>query len=157
SGLVWPGEGEVPMALSALDLYSIGIGPSSSHTVGPMRAARTFALGLRDGGAIGDVRRLRAEMFGSRGLTGRGHGTPGAVMLGLEGHDPATVDTGKTGERLAEIRDDRGLVVGGVAPVPFEPDRDVVLHRKRSLPAHPNGMIFSAESAGGALVARRTF
>jgi L-serine dehydratase len=145
------------MALSALDLYSIGIGPSSSHTVGPMRAARTFALGLRDGGAIGDVRRLRAEMFGSLGLTGRGHGTPGAVMLGLEGHDPATVDTGKTRERLAEIRDDGRLVLAGVAPVPFEPDRDVVLHRKRSLPAHPNGMIFSAESAAGALVAQRTF
>jgi len=145
------------MALSALDLYSIGIGPSSSHTVGPMRAARTFALGLRDAGATGDVGRLQAEMFGSLGLTGRGHGTPGAVMLGLEGHEPATVDVDETRGRPGEIRDQHQLVLAGVTPVLFEPDRDIVLHRKRSLPAHPNGMIFRAESAGGALVAQRTF
>ena len=81
------------MALSAFDLYSVGIGPSSSHTVGPMRAAKRFVDGLAESGRLGDVRRVRAELFGSLGATGHGHGSPKAVVLGLEGEDPATVDT----------------------------------------------------------------
>ncbi|HEY3013903.1 MAG TPA: serine dehydratase beta chain, partial [Nocardioides sp.] len=78
------------MALSAFDLYSVGIGPSSSHTVGPMRAAKIFAEGLAADGVLPGVSRVRAELFGSLGATGHGHGSPTAVVLGLEGEDPAT-------------------------------------------------------------------
>jgi L-serine dehydratase len=92
------------MALSAFDLYSIGIGPSSSHTVGPMRAARLFAEGLAASGRIDEVHRVRAELFGSLGLTGRGHGSPKAVVLGLEGEDPATTDTDRADLRIDQIR-----------------------------------------------------
>ena len=77
------------MALSAFDLYSVGIGPSSSHTVGPMRAAKRFADGLAESGRLGDVRRIRVELFGSLGATGHGHGSPKAVVLGLEGEPPS--------------------------------------------------------------------
>ena len=81
------------MAISVFDLFSIGIGPSSSHTVGPMRAARRFAAGLDDDGLIGDVTRVRVELFGSLGATGHGHGSDRAVILGLQGETPETVNT----------------------------------------------------------------
>ncbi|HEY2165905.1 MAG TPA: serine dehydratase beta chain, partial [Jatrophihabitantaceae bacterium] len=80
------------MAISVFDLFSVGIGPSSSHTVGPMRAARTFAAGLDDDGVLADVARVRVELFGSLGATGHGHGSARAVILGLEGERPETVD-----------------------------------------------------------------
>ena len=80
------------MAISVFDLFSIGIGPSSSHTVGPMRAARMFAGRLKNEGLLAQTRHVRAELFGSLGATGHGHGTPKAVLLGLEGHSPRTVD-----------------------------------------------------------------
>ena len=82
------------MALSALDLFSVGIGPSSSHTVGPMRAAKQFADGLKGDGLLSSTTRVQAELFGSLGATGRGHGSDKAVVLGLQGLDPETVDTG---------------------------------------------------------------
>src|ERR1043165_3113395 len=81
------------MAISVFDLFSIGIGPSSSHTVGPMRAARTFATGLAADGLLDRVARVRGELYGSLGATGHGHGSDRAVILGLEGADPETVDT----------------------------------------------------------------
>ena len=81
------------MAISVFDLFSIGIGPSSSHTVGPMRAARTFALGLADDGLLAATTTVEAQLFGSLGATGHGHGSDKAVLLGLEGEDPETVDT----------------------------------------------------------------
>ncbi|MXG91022.1 L-serine ammonia-lyase [Nocardioides flavescens] len=145
------------MTLSAFDLYSIGIGPSSSHTVGPMRAAKRFADGLRAAGRLDDVHRVHAQLFGSLGATGHGHGSPKAVVLGLEGEDPATTDTDRAELRIAEIRESRTLVLAGTAPVRFDPDTDLVMHRRRSLPAHPNGMVFAAYDAGGALVDERTY
>ena len=87
------------VAISVFDLFSIGIGPSSSHTVGPMRAARTFATGLADDGAARPVTRVRAELFGSLGATGHGHGSDRAVILGLEGELPETVDTASIASR----------------------------------------------------------
>src|ERR1700710_135764 len=93
------------MAISVFDLFSIGIGPSSSHTVGPMRAARTFATGLADDGLIDSVARVRAELFGSLGATGHGHGSGRAVILGLLGERPETVDTSSAVERAAEGRE----------------------------------------------------
>jgi L-serine dehydratase len=145
------------MALSAFDLYSVGIGPSSSHTVGPMRAAKRFTDGLVESGRLGDVRRIRAELFGSLGATGHGHGSPRAVVLGLEGEDPATVDTDLAASRLDAIRSSRILRLAGTTPVPFDVDEDLVMHRRRSLPAHPNGMTFAAYDADDAEISFRTY
>jgi L-serine dehydratase len=132
------------MALSAFDLYSVGIGPSSSHTVGPMRAAKRFVERLAGSGQLADVRRVRAELFGSLGATGHGHGSPKAVVLGLEGEDPATTDTDRADSRIDEIRESGRLVLNGTIPVRFDVDSDLVMHRRKSLPAHPNGMTFAA-------------
>jgi len=145
------------MALSAFDLYSVGIGPSSSHTVGPMRAAKRFADGLVETGRIADVRRVRAELFGSLGATGHGHGSPKAVVLGLEGEEPATTDTDRADDRLGEIRASRSLRLAGTTPVPFDVDEDLVMHRRKSLPAHPNGMTFAAYDADDAEISFRTY
>src|SRR5215204_6146567 len=93
-----------PVTVSVFDLFSVGIGPSSSHTVGPMRAARTFVAGLKGDGLLADVVRVQAELFGSLGATGHGHGSDRAVLLGLEGEAPETVDTDTVGPRVAAIR-----------------------------------------------------
>jgi L-serine dehydratase len=145
-------------ALSAFDLYSIGIGPSSSHTVGPMRAARRFVAGLADDGLLPRVGRIRAELFGSLGATGHGHGSAPAVVLGLQGEDPATVDTDTTGARFAAVRDSGRIgLLSGARTIPFDLDADLVLHRRRSLPEHPNGMRFHAWTPAGEPVAERTY
>jgi L-serine dehydratase len=145
------------MALSVFDLYSIGIGPSSSHTVGPMRAAKTFADGLIDDGELERVARVKAQLFGSLGATGHGHGSDKAVLLGLEGEAPESVDTETADERVAGIREARTVRVGGVRDIPFAPDKDLVMHRRKSLPTHPNGMTFSAYDAAGEVVRERTY
>ncbi|MFD5660708.1 L-serine ammonia-lyase [Streptomyces hirsutus] len=145
------------MALSVFDLYSVGIGPSSSHTVGPMRAARRFTELLHDEGLLDSVQRVRAELFGSLGATGHGHGSDKAVLLGLEGEDPATVDTDRTDERVDRIREQGALLLGGKHPITFDTTADLVLHRRRSLPAHPNGMTFCALGPGGGTLAERTY
>jgi L-serine dehydratase len=132
------------MTISVFDLFSVGIGPSSSHTVGPMRAARLFAGRLRDAGLLPRVKRIKAELFGSLGATGHGHGSPKAVLLGLEGHSPESVDPGVVAARGAEIGETGRLLVVGVREIRFIVDRDLVMHRRRSLPLHPNGMRFTA-------------
>ncbi|MFI5835496.1 L-serine ammonia-lyase [Micromonospora sp. NPDC051300] len=143
--------------ISVFDLFSVGIGPSSSHTVGPMRAARTFVGGLKADGQLADVARVQAELFGSLGATGHGHGSDRAVLLGLEGEAPETVDTDGVGSRVARIRDERRLRLLGSQEIDFDPDRDLVLHRRRSLPYHPNGMTFAAFDAAGNEVRTRTY
>ncbi|MEV0939491.1 L-serine ammonia-lyase [Micromonospora wenchangensis] len=143
--------------ISVFDLFSVGIGPSSSHTVGPMRAGRTFVAGLKADGLLHTVTRVRAELFGSLGATGHGHGSDRAVLLGLAGESPETVDTDSVGPRVAEIRARGRLALLGTQEIGFEPDRDLVLHRRRSLPYHPNGMVFSAWDAAGAQVRERTY
>ncbi|WP_265444170.1 L-serine ammonia-lyase [Flexivirga meconopsidis] len=145
------------MALSAFDLYSVGIGPSSSHTVGPMRAAKTFVDGLADTGKLDAVRRVEAQLFGSLGATGHGHGSDKAVVLGLEGEQPETVDTDSADARVAEARTRHTLRLGGTHEIPWDPDTDLVLHRRKSLPAHPNGMQFDAYDGGGELIASRVY
>ena len=137
------------MALSALDLFSVGIGPSSSHTVGPMRAAKQFADGLKGGGLLSSTTRVQAELFGSLGATGRGHGSDKAVVLGLQGLDPETVDTSTADDQVAAAALDAELRIGGDHRVDFNWDEDVVLHRRKSLPAHPNGMTFRALDHAG--------
>ncbi|MFJ8686447.1 L-serine ammonia-lyase [Micromonospora wenchangensis] len=143
--------------ISVFDLFSVGIGPSSSHTVGPMRAGRTFVAGLKADGLLHTVTRVGAELFGSLGATGHGHGSDRAVLLGLAGESPETVDTDSVAPRVAEIRARRRLALLGSQEIDFEPDRDLVLHRRRSLPYHPNGMVFSAWDAAGAQVRSRTY
>ncbi|MGC4810682.1 L-serine ammonia-lyase [Micromonospora sp. DT228] len=143
--------------ISVFDLFSVGIGPSSSHTVGPMRAARTFAAGLKADGLLSDVARVQAELFGSLGATGHGHGSGPAVLLGLAGESPETVDTDTVGPRVERIRAERRISILAAHEIDFDPDRDLTLHRRRSLPYHPNGMTFAAYDGAGAEVRSRTY
>ena len=150
------------MAVSVFDLFSIGIGPSSSHTVGPMRAAQMFAKRLEREGLLPTVARVRAELFGSLGATGHGHGSPKAVLLGLEGHRPADVDVRRVEPDLARIRDSGrlwllGAEQGETYAIGFDQDRDLVLHRRKALPYHPNGLQLSAFDADGAPLAAKTY
>ncbi len=145
-----------PVAISVFDLFSIGIGPSSSHTVGPMRAARTFALGLERDGLIGSVDRVRVELFGSLGATGRGHGSDRAVVLGLAGETPESVDTATVLPRFTAARAAGSVRLLDRYPVRMEAD-DLVLHRRSTLPFHPNGMRFTAWAADDSPVRERTF
>ncbi|MET8549186.1 L-serine ammonia-lyase [Micromonospora zamorensis] len=143
--------------ISVFDLFSVGIGPSSSHTVGPMRAARTFVAGLKADGLLTDVVRVQAELFGSLGATGHGHGSGPAVLLGLSGESPETVDTDTVGPRVERIRAERRINILAAHEIDFDPDRDLTLHRRRSLPYHPNGMTFAAYDDNGVELRSRTY
>jgi L-serine dehydratase len=143
------------MAISVFDLFSIGIGPSSSHTVGPMRAALTFVDGL--GADLASVSRVQSELFGSLGATGFGHGSDKAVLLGLSGERPEEIDTDTVPGKIAAIRESRRLRLGGTHEIAFDEDSDLTMHRRKSLPAHPNGMIFRAFGAAGELLRERTY
>ncbi len=145
------------MALSVLDLFSVGIGPSSSHTVGPMRAAKLFADGLKGDGQLASTVRVQSELFGSLGATGRGHGSDKAVVLGLQGLEPETVDTFTADDQVAAAALNAELHVAGSHRVDFNWEEDVVLHRRKSLPAHPNGMTFRALDHTGAVLSERSF
>jgi L-serine dehydratase len=144
------------MSISAFELFKIGIGPSSSHTVGPMRAARMFAAGLQDAGLLARVRTVRAELYGSLGATGRGHGSDKAVMLGLEGEFPDRVDPEAIDARLARIRERGSLDLMGVQPIVFQEKQHLAFLRQ-SLPYHPNGMRFTAMDESGAELAARQY
>ena len=145
------------MVISVFDLFKIGIGPSSSHTVGPMRAAHRFIAGLLGAGQLGDVERLKVELFGSLGATGKGHGTDKAVLLGLMGEQPETVDTQHIPAKVRHALEHRQLALPDGRVLPFEPTEDLVFHRRKSLPFHPNGMRFIALDGGGAIVRERTY
>jgi len=145
------------VTLSVLDLFTIGIGPSSSHTVGPMRAARRFALALESDGRLEDTASIRVEMFGSLGATGKGHGTDRAVMLGLEGDEPETVDPDAIPRRIERMSEVGELRVLGRRRIAFRPAEHLVFDRLRSLPAHPNGMVFLARDGSGTAIAERRY
>ncbi|MGY1730483.1 L-serine ammonia-lyase [Geodermatophilus sp. SYSU D01045] len=145
------------MTISAFDLFRVGIGPSSSHTVGPMRAACAFAARLVEDGVLGRVAGVRCELFGSLGATGHGHGSVPAVVLGLEGERPDLVDPVAAGPRVETIRREGELRLAGEHPVAFCVDDDVVLHRRRRLDFHSNGMLFRAVDADGAELCRREY
>ncbi|HOC14460.1 MAG TPA: L-serine ammonia-lyase [Propionicimonas sp.] len=145
------------MALSVFDLFRVGIGPSSSHTVGPMKAAGRFVQALAASGALAEVEKVRAELFGSLGATGHGHGSVPAVVLGLAGHQPDTVDPPAVRPLVAQIRAEHRLALANGPTIDFDPDADVVLHRNLSLPVHANGMTFTAWDASGAELDRRTY
>jgi L-serine dehydratase len=143
--------------ISTFDLFKIGIGPSSSHTVGPMRAAHTFVAGLKADALLADASRITAELFGSLGATGHGHGSDKAVLLGLTGDDPETVDIDSIPERVDKIKSTKRLSVLGTHEVVFNVDDDLVMHRRKSLPFHPNGMTFSAYSDSGGVISKKTY
>src|SRR6266545_4460599 len=122
-----------------------------------MRAARMFASGLKADGSLAETARVTAELYGSLGATGHGHGSEKAVLLGLEGEDPETVDTASIDARVATIRDNRRLGLLGSHELRFDPDHDLVMHRRKSLPYHPNGMIFKAFDAAGTAIREHTY
>jgi L-serine dehydratase len=132
------------MNISVFDLFKIGIGPSSSHTVGPMNAARRFAELLESNGVLSRTSSIKVELFGSLGFTGKGHGSDVAVMLGLEGENPRTVNIDAVPVRIGTITQAKVLKVLGKHPVSFRPDDAIVFHRREKLPLHSNGMRFSA-------------
>ena len=144
------------MSLSVFDLFKIGIGPSSSHTVGPMRAARLFAEGLRSDELLTATNHLRVELYGSLGATGKGHGSDKAVLLGLEGELPETVDTASIPQRMAAMRESRELRLLGEKTLCFDTSADLQFIRK-PLVFHPNGMIFRAFDSAGLQLRSREY
>ena len=145
------------MAVSVFDLFKIGIGPSSSHTVGPMRAARLFALRLQHEGHLEATRRVCSQLYGSLGATGKGHGSDKAVLLGLCGEEPDSVEVDGIAARLKHIREAKRVPLLGTHEVGFVEKTDLILYRRESLPFHPNGMRFTAFDAGGAELLTRTY
>ncbi|WP_323114530.1 L-serine ammonia-lyase [Pseudomonas guariconensis] len=144
------------MSLSVFDLFKIGIGPSSSHTVGPMRAAARFAEGLRRDGLLARTDSVKAELYGSLGATGKGHGSDKAVLLGLEGEHPDTIDTESIPARLQAIRDSGRLRLLGEHEIGFVEKQHLAMIRK-PLPYHPNGMIFRAFDEAGLQIRSREY
>ncbi|GAB3183320.1 L-serine ammonia-lyase [Hydrogenophaga aquatica] len=145
------------MAVSAFDLFKIGIGPSSSHTVGPMRAARMFVLGLQSAGLLERAARVRCALYGSLGATGKGHGSDKAVLLGLCGHEPETVPIEEIEPAIAAIQAEKCLPLLGRHTVAWNGKEDLLFHRTQTLPFHANGMLLSAWDADGAVLAERTY
>ena len=145
------------MAVSAFDLFKIGIGPSSSHTVGPMRAARLFAQRLLNDGLLSRTARVQSQLYGSLGATGKGHGSDKAVLLGLAGHEPDSVDVDAVPALLLAIRGGRRLSLLGRHEVDFAEKDDLKFYRRETLPFHANGMRFVAFDASGAELANRVY
>ncbi|MCA0177275.1 MAG: L-serine ammonia-lyase [Proteobacteria bacterium] len=145
------------MAISVFDLFKIGIGPSSSHTVGPMRAARLFTARLAHDGHLAATARICSQLFGSLGATGKGHGSDTAVLLGLAGYEPDTVDVERVASYLAEMRGHKRIPLGDGHSIAFDEPKDLILHKRKALPLHANGMTFTAFDASGAVLDERTY
>src|SRR4051812_48446132 len=149
------------MAVGVFDLFSIGIGPSSSHTVGPMRAAAVFAEELKSSGKLDSVASLRVDLYGSLAATGHGHGTMTAILLGLEGFHPELILPDEVETRLAAIADTGTLQLAGAGqgtavPLPYSV-KDMVLHPLTVLPRHTNGMKFAVSDESGQVLHGATF
>src|SRR6185369_8060065 len=146
------------MGVSVFDLFKIGIGPSSSHTVGPMRAAARFVnRWLDERGILNQVVRVRGELFGSLAHTGRGHGTDKAVLCGFEGEWPDKIDPDSIPKRLQRIRADKRIRVLGRHEIAFDEKTDLVFNKRQKLPYHSNGMRFSAYGDSDELLATRDY
>jgi L-serine dehydratase len=143
--------------ISVFDIFKIGIGPSSSHTVGPMRAARRFAERLDADAMLAQVRAIKVELFGSLGFTGKGHGSDKAIILGLEGEDPSTVNVDTVDKRVAAVGQAKRVKLLGRHEVDLDPAEQLVFHRREKLPLHANGMRFSALGANGAILVERIY
>ena len=145
------------MAVSVFDLFKIGIGPSSSHTVGPMRAARLFVTRLAHDGLLDRTVRLQSQLYGSLGATGKGHGGDKAILLGLQGHEPDTVDVDAVPQLIEAVRSARRLDLLGRHGVDFTERDDLKFHRRETLPFHANGMRFIAFDKAGHELSNRTY
>jgi L-serine dehydratase len=145
------------MQISVLDLFKIGIGPSSSHTVGPMRAARRFVESLADAGVLARVVRVQTDLYGSLALTGRGHATDRAMILGLTGERPESIDPAAMQTLVDRVRAESRLALAGTHPIGWIEPRDLLFHQQEFLPTHPNGMRFAAFAANGAPLASGEF
>jgi L-serine dehydratase len=135
------------VTLSVFDIFKIGIGPSSSHTMGPMRAAREFVLGLKRDGLLGSTQEIAVRLYGSLALTGAGHGTDRAVLLGLEGADPETIDPDSVEPSLQRIRSSGRLRLLGEHEIAFDEPMQLLFMRHERMPRHSNGMRFTALGA----------
>ena len=157
--MIRQGKGEfgVPMVMytSFFDVFSIGIGPSSSHTMGPMRAAARFAAGLEKAGKLQKVCGVKVYLYGSLALSGEGHGTPSAVVYGLLGEDAETIDLGRN--FIWELQESDCLLLNGCHPVDFNMARDILMEKDITLPAHSNGMRFCAVDALGSTLAEEVY
>jgi L-serine dehydratase len=142
---------------SVFDLFKIGIGPSSSHTVGPMRAARTFTAGLEHDRLLADTARIETELYGSLALTGRGHGTDRAIILGLLGEEPDRIDPAQIDNLLNRVRESGRISLLGRYEIAFDEARDLLFKGNISLPAHPNAMRFRACDASGAVLKEEVY
>jgi L-serine dehydratase len=140
------------MSLSVFDIFKVGIGPSSSHTMGPMRAAHEFVLGLERDGQLAATVEVTARLYGSLALTGLGHGTDRAVLVGLEGADPETVEPDSIEPTLQRIRASHRIRLLGTHEIDFNEKTQLLLQRTERLPDHPNGMRFTASAAGGRIL-----
>ncbi|MDD2843861.1 MAG: L-serine ammonia-lyase [Rhodoferax sp.] len=140
------------MAISVFDLFKVGIGPSSSHTVGPMRAAAMFALSLEKEGLLGQTASVKAELYGSLGATGKGHGSDIGIMLGLMGQTPDTVDVDAIPGLIKTVRAQQTLALLARQPITFCEKEHLLMYRREALAEHPNGMQFSAFDAAGGLL-----
>ncbi len=145
------------MSLSVLDIFKIGLGPSSSHTMGPMNAACTFVDDLATRGLLGRTQRIGAQVYGSLALTGKGHCTDRAILLGLEGQRPDAMDPAQIEPALQRIRAQGRLRLGGQREIEFDEPMDLLFHRDQTLPLHPNGLRFTALDEAGAVLHREEF
>ena len=145
------------MALSVFDLFKIGIGPSSSHTVGPMKAAAMFVRRLAKAGQISQVARIEARLYGSLGATGKGHGTDTAIMLGLGGLLPDSIDPDTIDSRIRQIREDASLLLNGEQRMVFKERSDILFLRNETLPFHANGARFLAFASDGEQIEERCY
>jgi len=143
--------------ISVFDIFKIGIGPSSSHTVGPMRAARRFAERLEQDGQLAQTTGVKVELVGSLGFTGKGHGSDRAILMGLEGDEPATVDVDTVAKRMASALETKRIKLLGKHEVAFDPDLQLIFHRREKLPLHSNGMRFTAYGANNTVLVERIF
>ncbi|RKP12024.1 L-serine dehydratase [Piptocephalis cylindrospora] len=143
--------------VSTFDLFSIGIGPSSSHTVGPMRAARIFVGDLVAHKVIDQVAKLRVDVYGSLALTGLGHGTPSAILMGIEGETPEGIDTSSMQARIDNIHRECRIQLASTHAIDFNPKKDLILQYGSSLPQHPNGMRLTAFTKSGDMLATNEY
>lgn len=145
------------MEISVFHLFSIGIGPSSSHTVGPMRAARQAMLKCQETGLLGQAAHLNVDLYGSLALTGKGHATDIAVMLGLSGESPENIDPALICAKIEAIRHNHRIILMGLHQIPFEDEKNIIFHYDKQLPYHPNGMRFTLFNLGGKEINSQVF
>jgi len=145
------------MTISVFNLFSIGIGPSSSHTVGPMKAAHEFVFALKDKQQLTQVHRIQTDLYGSLALTGKGHGTDIAILNGLEGQWPKTIDPDQAIPHAHAIIAEKKINIAGEQLIPFHADKDLLLHQKEVLPLHTNGIRFSAFDKNNHLIVSQVY